>query len=235
MAKIYKVNVAIDVMYGAVGAKTGLSDLTLTPTNPSGSDQTPITMTEVSNGLYKATFTPDVTGRWKIRITSSSASENGSVAYYWVGDYSSLEGQVFILTDADGDVADVTSNGRLLVSQEPPTPPPDTTSVKQTEYGNVSVEDDNEYTIPNGETIIIQRLSAGAEQGQGGNVIELWYDPNGNKVDMQIIDVIFSNGDSDQHDLNDEYTGDGTRRIVMRRRRLSGGANLIFSRWEGYY
>lgn len=234
--RLYKINEAIDVMYGAVGAETGISDLTLTPTNPSGADLTPITMTEVGNGLYKASFTPNVTGRWKIRITSATYEENGSAEYYWVGDYDSVEGQPFILVDSDGDVADITASGRLKVSQEPPIAPPGTTSVIVVEYDTVATEDDNVYIIPTGEKIIINRLSAGAEASSSGSVIELWYDPNGDGTGMTIIDVIFCNGTSDQHDLSENIIGDGTKSIRLRRRDLNiFSSSDIFARWEGYY
>jgi len=129
----------------------------------------------------------------------------------------------------------VNSSRRLLVSQEPPSPPPETTAVARIEYGNVSGSDDNEWVIPNGKTLTIQRLSAGAEPAGGSNV-ELWYDPDGTKTNMQIIDVIFSDGQSDQHDLNATYIGDGVAQIVMRRTGIgSSNARLIFGRWEGYY
>jgi hypothetical protein len=129
----------------------------------------------------------------------------------------------------------VTPAGRLNIAQEPPTPPPGTTEVSVTEFDAVTTTDDNVYTIPNGETITLQRLSGGAEQANSGTTIELWYDPNGDGTGMTIVDVIFSSANSDQHDLNESYTGDGTAAIRMRRRRLSGGAVQVFGRWEGYY
>jgi len=235
--QVYKVNQAIDVVYSAVGAKTGITDLTLTPTNPSGVDQTAVTMTEIGNGLYRASFTPDVTGRWKIRITSTSSPENGSAAYYLVGNYSTLEGQLVMIGDIDGNIAGITATKRLLVSQEPPEPPEGTTAVVRTKYDDVAASNDDVYLIPNGETLIIQRFSAGGAEVNGGSVVELWYDPlnTGLEADMTIIDVIFVNGSGGQHDLNERYVGDGTKVVRMRRKRLSGGSAKLFGRWEGYY
>ena len=130
----------------------------------------------------------------------------------------------------------VTATGRLLVSQEPPVAPPGTDGVIKTVYGNVTGFDDEEYLIPSGETLQIQKFSGGGEQDSSfGSAIELWYDPNGNGVGMSIIDVLFCNGTSDQHDLNDNFTGDGTKKLRMRRIRFSGGSKVIFGRWEGYY
>ena len=130
-----------------------------------------------------------------------------------------------------------THTGRLLVSQEPPSAPPETTSIKQTEYGLVSGSHDNVYVIPNGETFILQRFMAGSiEAAIGGSSVELWYDPDGDAgVNMEIIDVLFVNGTSDFHDLHEDYIGDGTKRIIMRRNKIGGGSTTIFGRWEGYY
>lgn len=132
-------------------------------------------------------------------------------------------------------LAKVSESGRQLIDTSPPAPPADTTSVVVTEYGNVSTNDDYDFLIPNGETLKIQRFSGGAEPGDG-SVVELWHDPNGTKIGMIIIDTIFSNGHSDQHDLNEQYIGNGTRRIIMRRKALgSSSAREMFGRWEGYY
>lgn len=128
----------------------------------------------------------------------------------------------------------VSATRRLLVSQEPPTPPPSTTSVVRSEYSSMSGSVDTIYTITSGKTLVIQRLSAGFEFSNAGKAVELYEDPNGDLSVLNVIDVIMGNGNSDQHDLNATYDGDGTRRIVMRRRMLSGGSELIFGRWEGY-
>ena len=156
----------------------------------------------------------------------------------WI-NLTDLSGSTFAITgkDDNGFIREVavSPTRRMLVSQEPPVPPPDTTSVNITEYGNVAVSDDYDYLIPNGEILNIQRFSAGAEPAGGSNV-ELWYDPDGTKLNMEIIDVIFSDGQSDQHDLNANYLGDGTKRIIMRRTGLgSANARIVFGRWEGYY
>jgi len=130
----------------------------------------------------------------------------------------------------------VSPTRRLLVSQEPPSPPPETTRVKQSAYTDMSGTIDTDYVIPNGETVVLQRFSAGAEDDSPqGNVIELWHDPDATGNSMVLIDVLFSSGASDQHDLNDAFLGDGTAQIKMRRRRLSGEAKLVYGAWEGYY
>jgi len=141
------------------------------------------------------------------------------------------------ITDYDNtdNKAGITADNKLKVVLPPPTAPSGATAINRTEYDGVSGDDDNVYIIPNGETLIIQRLSSGSEVTSDGATTELWYDPNGTGVGMTIIDAIFSNGSSDQHDLNESYTGDGTKAVRMRRRNLTGGTVSIFGRWEGYY
>jgi len=231
--KIYEINNPIKVVFQPLGGQTGITDLTMIVTDSQGNNSTPITMIETSGALYEAEFTPDELGRWWVKVLSYTYPENAQKESYLVGYKEGVTG--IIIQDEEGHRADVTANGRLKVSQEPPTPPVGTTGVSEVEYGNVANSDDNDYLIPNGETLILQRFSAGGEEANKGNVIELWYDPNGNGNNMEIIDTIFCNGSSDQHDLNGSYLGDGTAQIKLRRRRLSGGAVQIFGRWEGYY
>lgn len=102
------------------------------------------------------------------------------------------------------------------------------------EYGEVVGQDDHEYVITDGTTLTIQRLTASGEDSLNGNICELWYDPNGDKTGMTLICVINTDGNFDYKDLNNEYTGNGTRRIVMRRRRLAGGVAYIYAKWQGY-
>lgn len=129
-----------------------------------------------------------------------------------------------------------TKDGRLKVSQEPPAAPVGTTGVVQTEFDAVAATDDNVFLIPNGEILNITRFAGGAEvDTSAGNSIELYFDINGDGTVLDVIDVIFASGTSDQHDLAEAFTGDGTAAIRMRRRRFSGGSKEIFGRWEGYF
>ncbi len=141
----------------------------------------------------------------------------------------------FNIVDQNGD--NIIINGRIPIDASPPDAPVDTTSVAITEFSNVSNSDDNTFLIPSGDTLVIQRFSAGAEADTtAGNVIQLFHDPDGNGgSNMEIIDVIFASGTSDQHDLRSEFLGDGIALIRMRRLRFSGGSKLIFGRWEGYH
>ena len=82
--KIYKINQPITVCYKEEKGITGIDDIVLTPTNPSGVDQDPITMTEVGNGMYKASFTPNCIGRWWVRISCSSKPKNCFAQSYFI-------------------------------------------------------------------------------------------------------------------------------------------------------
>jgi hypothetical protein len=128
----------------------------------------------------------------------------------------------------------VNTSGRLLVSQEPPTPPAATTPVDIREKGTISGTVDTLYTITNGTTLTIQRLSGGAETSNAGHVIELYDDPNGDLSVLNIIDDIYVNGASDQKDLLGDFIGDGIRRILLRRRAFGGGTNEVTGIWQGY-
>ena len=139
------------------------------------------------------------------------------------------------LTDGT-NIAEITAAGRLKIDTSPPDAPVDTTPVTVTEFDNVNGTDDNVFVIPNGETLVIQRFSAGAEiDTTAGSVIELLLDEDGTGTTLSIIDVIFASGNGDQHDLRETVIGDGSRAIRMRRRRFGGGAKEMFGRWEGYF
>src|SRR3989304_2905559 len=81
----YKINQLIIVRYLAIDNETGLTDLTLTPTNPSGVDQTPIVFTEIGDGLYTVNFTPDAIGWWLVRVSSLTKPKNIYSKSYFVG------------------------------------------------------------------------------------------------------------------------------------------------------
>jgi hypothetical protein len=128
----------------------------------------------------------------------------------------------------------VNTAGRLLVSQEPPTPPAATTPVVITAKSTMSGTVDTLYAITNGQTLTIQRMSSGAQSSNSGHIIELFDDPNGDLSVLNIIDDIYVNGSSDQKDLLGDFVGDGTRRILLRRRAFGGGNNDVTGIWQGY-
>lgn len=73
----YKVNEIIEVTYQAAGATSGLTDVTMEIYDETGAKDIPnfpdVVMTEiVSTGRYKGSFTPDMEGKWRVMINSSS-------------------------------------------------------------------------------------------------------------------------------------------------------------------
>jgi len=275
----YKKDQTIIIRYLAIDNETGLTDLKLTPTNPSGVDQTPISLTEIEDGLYTVSFTPNVIGWWLVRVSSVLKPKNIYSKSYFVGtEYTTYppqeDGKLTSLDTKVGEVqpsptqysllgrlkdiydklvagitatvdkvklwdgiyeAKVDPTGRLLVSTQTVTPI-SATPVVQLQSGSVSGTANYFYIIPNGVTFTITKFAASSEvEQQAGNVVELYYAPNGNTIGIILIDTIYSSGNSDQHDLDVSYIGNGTRAILLRRRRLSGGAKEIFGRFAGYY
>lgn len=124
--------------------------------------------------------------------------------------------------------------GRLLVSSDIATPV-DTVAVSQTARSSISSSSDTIYTITNGKTLVIQLFEAGAEANSiGGSQVLLFEDPNGDLSVLNLISAIYVNGSSFQNSVTDEFVGNGTRRIVMRRNPLAGGSREIYGRWKGF-
>lgn len=151
-------------------------------------------------------------------------------------DVSGTSGSLFVtIVDSTGKEALVTTSGELRVVNPPPEAPIGTQSITQTAYGDVSTITDTIWVIPNGSTLVVQRFSASGASSVQGSVCVLYYDPNGDLSVLTPISVIHVDGNSDEKDLNSTYTGNGVRRIVMRRERLNGGAKSLFASWIGYY
>jgi hypothetical protein len=108
----YKINVPITVRYLATDNQTGLTDLSLIATNPSGADQSPITFSEIGDGLYTANFTPDVIGWWLVRVSCVSNPKNIYSKSYFVGtEYTTYPPQENgKLTSIDTKVGEVQSS-----------------------------------------------------------------------------------------------------------------------------
>lgn len=61
------------IIYVALGKTTGLTDLLLQPYDELGAAfGSPIAFTELVNGAYEASFTPDAEGIWRVRVSSVS-------------------------------------------------------------------------------------------------------------------------------------------------------------------
>jgi hypothetical protein len=146
------------------------------------------------------------------------------------------ENAQIVIVDSSNPARKVTvdSSGRLLVSTPPPQPPPNTLPVVLTGVGTVSGDNDVEYTITNGSTLVIGRLLAGAEEMTKAGKITLYDNPDGNGVTLNLIATLYVNGSSDVADLTETFDGDGIRKIILRRTNLGGGSKEMFARFEGY-
>lgn len=131
----------------------------------------------------------------------------------------------------------VNTDGRLLVSVEPPTSPPTSTPVDDVQQSDVAGVVDTFHVIGAGKFLNLQIFSGGAEGNVSGSKIEVFYDPDGDLgVNLLLIDVAYVNGANSGEPQNfiSPVVGDGTARMVLRRTNLSGGSTEIFGKWEGF-
>lgn len=75
----YKVGEVIEVTYQATKSQSGLTDVTMEIYDETGAKDIgnfpDVVLTEIiSTGRYKGSFTPDVEGKWRIMINSTSKS-----------------------------------------------------------------------------------------------------------------------------------------------------------------
>lgn len=143
--------------------------------------------------------------------------------------------QDFRLVDADTQTAaKIDSSGRLLVSPEAATPS-DTTEVIRVAQSSINSDQDTIYSITNGKVLTLQIFQAGAELNSiGGSKISLYEDPNGNLSVLNLITVLYVNGASAEASLSTSFSGNGTRRIVMRRSVFAGSSREVFGRFKGF-
>lgn len=131
----------------------------------------------------------------------------------------------------------VTGDGRLLISSTAPTPPA-STSVKRVAYGTVanSATVDDIYTITNGTVLLIQNFVGGGESTNNGGRIELHVRANsGVTPDGSTLVVAgYISGGNFAFDVDESFTGDGSRQVVLRRINQGGTPMHMFARWKGY-
>jgi len=140
--------------------------------------------------------------------------------------------------DSNGIFQNISANsdGSLNTVPTVPDTPSGSTEVIREEFSDISTTSgtDNVYTITNGTTLTITAFAAGAEDETGGSVIELFDDPNGDLSVLNRISTLFTNGTSMQIIIAEDFDGDGTRRIVLRRRGYTANAREIFAQWRGF-
>ncbi len=198
----------------------------LVETEQQGTNDTIIVDPDDNNKKAKV----DANGR--LLVTSDGGGTSGSVT---IEDANDSNKKVF-----------VDASGRLLVALPPPSPPVGTTEVKQTKFDDVNGNsaDYDYYVIPSGETVRIQKLLGSSEDRGKDTYVALWLDNNGDTPtgsqrdghpNWVLIAMAFTNISNVNFDLNEEIIGDGTKRVVLHRRRMEAGRRLVFARWQGYY
>lgn len=142
--------------------------------------------------------------------------------------------EVKLVDPTSQQAAKVDNSGRLLVSQAA-VAPSNTTEVLQVAQSSISANTDTIYTITNGKTLVLQIFQAGSEANTtGGSKVSLYEDPNGNLSVLNLIAVIYINGNTTEVALDTTFTGNGTRRIVMRRGVFAGPSREVTGRWKGF-
>jgi len=139
-----------------------------------------------------------------------------------------VNGANTLAVNADGSIKTVP-----LVT---PPAPSGATTVIQNDFSDVASTTgvDIDYVVTNLKTLTIQTLVAGAETTVGGSIVELFEDPNGTGTPLTRISSLFISGQSDNAPVNQSFVGDGTRRIILRRRGYSGSAREMFAQWIGF-
>lgn len=154
-----------------------------------------------------------------------------------MADISLNESDEVTIADASGfNKLTVNGDGSINVQVGNVVVPPTGTTVSTNVFGQVSSTAgmDTYYVITNGKTLTLQRFTGGAEPHQSGSIVELFYDANGNSSILTRIETVFVNGVSIQVGINQSFVGNGTKRIVMRRRVYASASREVWGRWEGY-
>lgn len=135
------------------------------------------------------------------------------------------------------NLLEVNENGSINTIPSLPIAPASATAVVIEGFDDIGdvTGDDTFYTIVSGETLTIQQLAAGAEDEAGGSIIELFHDPDADLgVNLSRISTLFVNGNSASVPVIQSFIGDGTARIVLRRRTYTGSAREVFAQWIGF-
>ena len=108
--------------------------------------------------------------------------------------------------------------------------------VIRTDFGDIGSKTgvDNFYTVTSGTILTIQILLGGSESSTGGSIIEIFDDPNGDLSILNRLSTLFVNGTSDEQIVNQILVGDGTRRVVLRRRTYTNSNREMFAQWIGF-
>jgi len=86
--------------------------------------------------------------------------------------------------------------------------------------------DDTSFLVPSGALLRLNRFSGGWESSEKEMRIELLWGTS-------IIAVGYANGSNFQMDIDEDFTGDGIKSIIMRRVNQDKGDMHMSAWWEG--
>ena len=143
---------------------------------------------------------------------------------------------LFQLRGVSGRVAEVDLQNRLLVSMEAPTNPVGVTDISHTQFSEVAENNytDTYYTITPNKILVIDYIRGSSEDNEKSSSVSVYYDEDGTANNLALIAVGFTNGTSFEYNINRQFTGDGIKRIVLRRERLDAGDRDIFGQFTGH-
>lgn len=115
--------------------------------------------------------------------------------------------------------------------------PPGATKVRSTARSNMTGSSDTDYVIPNGQQLVITEFQVASALAAGvvvSNRIELYFDPNGNGTGMILLLTLYTAASNHNLEINEMFTGNGTRNVKIRRTALGTGAREVYAQWEGF-
>lgn len=164
-------------------------------------------------------------GTWNINNISGTIAEHG----VWLRD-----------GDISEQRAKVDASGNLLVKTPTPEAPAGTIRVEMMARDSVSGsgQTDVAFVIPSNTVLILQRFLGGQFPVSGdASELGLYYDTTGAITASSYLISLGYVGTGEMNykdDLSNSYSGNATRAIIARRRRLNATAREMYYRWLGY-
>ena len=131
--------------------------------------------------------------------------------------------------------SDGSTNVNAVISSNPPIPE-GSTAVNEEDFGTVAstAGTDSFFVITNGQTLTIQVFSGGSQAQTSGSVCELFFDVNGDLSVLVRVRTIWVSGASFSIGINQDFDGDGTARMVMRRRGYTASGREMEIAFQGF-
>jgi len=109
----YKINVSGKFRYLALNSTTGLTDLKATFIKPDGSEVpvSPVILSEVGNGLYECSYTPDVLGEWTLKVVGTTTNDKAIKTFKVVDKLEADSYAEILVVDGKIDIIDGVVDG----------------------------------------------------------------------------------------------------------------------------